>query len=1023
MPRGVGALRVWFPHLVVAALVLVVAVLVFTSLDGEARRYILTDGFSGPDGSAPDTSKWEVDAVNGNQEVYVSGGVLHTDMDGWDKARVEMLKDFADENVTMTVEFLMERDEWRPIEIGYFAEAGSWDYVIIVYYDQDGWSYLGDTGSYDSGLRNVQIGQWYQAEFNVTENVLDFTVKAKANGSTIWSFQDLQLAEGIDRHHFTLGVRSLDKAHLPYTVWDNFALYNPYRDPNVQPKWLTLPILQAEEDVLLVYDFSRFVADDQPLGELEITSTSPYVVGFDGLEVSFLFPNNVTAADVPLVLSDGYAIVPTSVRVEVTPVNDPPEHAIPTTLNVPEGIPTTIDLSFYIWDQDSDPWELSLLVSSPYLSVDGLKLLAGFPEGVTDYQVQLGISDGYSINWTTLNFLITPLNNPPHLLPIDNITVTEDEPYFIDISSLVSDPDDETSTLIVTVSMDHCTVDGLVLTFLYPEGGFTDVVAVLVTDGFGSDQQTFSVRVLSKNDPPVIDPIPAQEVYEDETTRIEMGEWVSDEDHTMEYLVLEAEHPNLVSVVGMDLIVLFTEGGFNETITFTVTDGIEEVTGQLRLHVVEVNDPPRITGLGDLQAPYEFGVPSNSVRTFRIVAVDPDDTGLQFSVDSTWAIFRVSGNQLVVETDRFHEGTYIGFLNVYDNRGGTHRVKLTTRVVAYADLPVEVHIVSPVNHTSFDEGDVIDLRVRVIDPEGFMGDRITVTWASDLVGELATVDMADGGDVNVSGLPSGRHRVQVTVTDGDLTFKHWVVVGVGDVETRSPEDEGSVLCTALYVLAIVIVMGIIVGAVVLRAGKDVEPEPSRAWAIGAAKAPGPQVPAPPSPASEVAREERVRRDREARRERVAAGRAQERAEAARATREEEARMARIKAQQEDEARRKAAMEQRFMARTAPEPKPVPNTKIHTVKEPPKKAPPAVRRELPTEEHMERQLDGLVKALGRVPGGLPSSLDLYDAPTIAKRIIKGRKRWAPNGRLLAFVQGAWYYVDPGDPDFMRMYEGP
>ena len=42
-------MRVWFPHLVVAALVLVVAVLVVTSIEGEARRYILTE----PDTAIP----------------------------------------------------------------------------------------------------------------------------------------------------------------------------------------------------------------------------------------------------------------------------------------------------------------------------------------------------------------------------------------------------------------------------------------------------------------------------------------------------------------------------------------------------------------------------------------------------------------------------------------------------------------------------------------------------------------------------------------------------------------------------------------------------------------------------------------------------------------------------------------------------------------------------------------------------------------------------------------------------------
>jgi hypothetical protein len=1021
-PRGVGALRFWFPHLVVAALVLVVAVLVLTSMEGEARRYILTDGFNGPDLSAPDTSKWEVNALHGTGEVYVGNGLLHTNMNGHQHCDAVMLNDFTNENVTLTVDFKVVRDVERSVEIGYLWNVGSTGYAIIVYYDQEGWDYLGVPGSPTGDLRNVQVGHWYTIEFNVTQNVLDFHLVDRANNETVMSFEDLQLPDGGDRHHFSIGVGSYTDEEFPYTEWDNFTLYDPSMEPNVLPRWLTVPALHATEDVVLVYDFSGSIYDDQPPGELTITSSSPYVVDIDGLEVSFLFPNNVTGADVPLVLSDGYASVPNTVRIDVTPVNDPPEHNIPTTLNAPEGVATTIDLSPYIWDIDSDPGDLLLLISSPVVSVNGLKLEVGFPEGMTEYQVQLGISDGYDINWTTLYFIITPLNNPPRLLPIDDFTVTEDEPYLVDISALVSDPDDDLSSLMVTVSSDHCSVDGMLLVFDYPQGDYTDTVTVRVSDGFGSDHKSFNVRILPKNDPPVIDAIPVQEVLEDETTRIDVEEWVHDEDSTIENLVLEAEHANLVSVVGLDLLVLFTDGGFNETISFTVSDGYAETTGQLRLHVVEVNDQPRITGLGNLQAPYDFGVPSDSVRTFRIVASDTDDEGLSFSVDSSWDIFSISGDQLVVDTDQFREGTYIAYLNVYDGRGGTHRVKLSTHVVRRGDLPVEVHIVSPINHSAFEEEDEIDLRVRVLDPEGYLGEDITVTWSSDLVGDLATVDVADGGEVAISDMPAGRHRIEVTVTDGDLVFKHWVEVKVGQVSTGVEEDEGNALCTVLVLLAIIIIMGIIVGVIVHRAGKDLEPEPSRARAA-AVRASAERVPAPQAMVTDTAREERLRRDLEARRKRVAANQAKDRAESARATREEEARMARIRAQQEVEARRKAAEERRFAAQKAPEPRPVPETRVHLVKVPPKKAPTAVRRELPSEETMRLQRKLLMDALGKLPGGLPSSLSLYDESTISERIIKGRKRWSPDGRLLAFVQGDWYYVDPGDPGFMNRYEGP
>jgi hypothetical protein len=167
------------------------------------------------------------------------------------------------------------------------------------------------------------------------------------------------------------------------------------------------------------------------------------------------------------------------------------------------------------------------------------------------------------------------------------------------------------------------------------------------------------------------------------------------------------------------------------------------------------------------------------------------------------------------------------------------------------------------------------------------------------------------------------------------------------------------------------------------------------------------------------------RERAAEMRREAAARDKERAEAARAVREEEAREARLREQQLAEERRKAASERRFMAPEPPEP---PESDVfepveeEVAPEPEATAPSAMGGPLPTEDDMERRKAQLVRALGSLPGGLPSSLSLYDAPTIANRIIRGRKRRAKDGRLLAFVQGEWYYVDPGDRDFMREAEG-
>lgn len=72
--------------------------------------------------------------------------------------------------------------------------------------------------------------------------------------------------------------------------------------------------------------------------------------------------------------------------------------------------------------------------------------------------------------------------------------------------------------------------------------------------------------------------------------------------------------------------------------------------------------------------------------------------------------------------------------------------------------------------------------------------------------------------------------------------------------------------------------------------------------------------------------------------------------------------------------------------------------------------------------MERDRDQIEKALRDLPGGLPPRLSMYGTSTIVDRVVKARKQWSDDGRLIAFIQGDWYYVDPYDPGFMDVLGG-
>ncbi|MCK4969808.1 MAG: FG-GAP repeat protein, partial [Thermoplasmata archaeon] len=179
---------------------------------------------------------------------------------------------------------------------------------------------------------------------------------------------------------------------------------------NAAPSFGPVPVLKAVEDVPITYDFSGNVSDpDTPLGDLILTSPSPYVTSIDGLNVTFEFPNGVLTATVPLNLSDGNLLATGVVNFTIQPVNDPPTYSPALEdQSATQCVPWTFDLYIlhYIWDIDNGKMDLSLIVDSPYATVTGLTLTMLFPEGMVEYDLWLNISDGIDTTEVKIHFRI-----------------------------------------------------------------------------------------------------------------------------------------------------------------------------------------------------------------------------------------------------------------------------------------------------------------------------------------------------------------------------------------------------------------------------------------------------------------------------------------------------------------------------------------------------------------------------------------------------------------------------------------
>jgi uncharacterized repeat protein (TIGR01451 family) len=92
---------------------------------------------------------------------------------------------------------------------------------------------------------------------------------------------------------------------------------------------------------------------------------------------------------------------------------------------------------------------------------------------------------------------VTPVNDPPVVLPIANQTGEIDAAWLLDLSSYITDIDNELSELIVTTDSPSVAVNGLNLTFRFTEAVEMDIVTITVSDGATSVYQQIYVSVVA----------------------------------------------------------------------------------------------------------------------------------------------------------------------------------------------------------------------------------------------------------------------------------------------------------------------------------------------------------------------------------------------------------------------------------------------------------------------------------------------------------------------------------------------
>jgi hypothetical protein len=226
--------------------------------------------------------------------------------------------------------------------------------------------------------------------------------------------------------------------------------------------------------------------------------------------------------------------------------------------------------------------------------------------------VVIQVSDGTATASSAFPLTVTPVDDPPVVAPIADVTTPEDVEATVNVS--VTDIDTDAAKLVFTGASPNPTLISRVT--LAPKGYEATAtislvanatgkapVTISVSDGTTKVDTTFQVTVEAVNDAPVLSPIADQTTYQN--TPISVPLVVTDVDNVLSQLTFTGvgADPAIVSGVTFSVsgsqvsanVALVKDASGETTVTINVSDGAATDTETFKLTVKL--DPPKITSI------------------------------------------------------------------------------------------------------------------------------------------------------------------------------------------------------------------------------------------------------------------------------------------------------------------------------------------------------------------------------------------------------------------------------------------
>ena len=426
-----------------------------------------------------------------------------------------------------------------------------------------------------------------------------------------------------------------------------------------------------------------------------------------------------------------------------------------------------------------------------WLSFDG-ETFSGTPGdgdvGRFEIEVTATDSTGQSVS-TTFHIDVSNVNDRP--VATDDAAVVDGGSGLVTIDVLQNDSDADGDVLSITgASAANGTVavndDGKLA--YTPEPGFsgTDTITYTVSDGEATDTGTATVVVSDPNRPPVA---VADEVVTDEDTPLaSINVLANDTDQDGDPLsVTNAVAVNgQVSINGDGTLAYTPDADFNgtDTITYTVSDGLESDTGTVTVTINPVNDPP-VANDDTVQTQEDTPLASIDVLA-NDSDVDGDALTVLFASASNGQVSINDDGTLSYTPDAGFTGTDTITYGITDNPFTDTSSNTVTATVSVMVTPVNDPPVAVPDQATTDEDTFIDIDVLGNDSDQD-GDALTVTGVSASVGQ---VEIIPGNTIRFD--PSGAFE---GLGSGEVTETETVTITYTVQDPDGAQDTGTVTVT------------------------------------------------------------------------------------------------------------------------------------------------------------------------------------------------------------------------------------